>query len=405
MKVRAAAPDYWRGTSYDSWDGRTWSRSPLPDGVDDPNAGGVSADVPIERQNLVQVFTVVSGGSDLLFGAYRAVQHVSPDGRSHTQSDGTTTVPRVLGPGARYAVVSSRPVVDADLLRRADPLGGPLPSGVRARYLALPSRSPTRAVELARQVTDSQPTTYDKIRALERWIGDHTTYTLDIPPLPAGADAVDQFLFVDRKGYCEQIATSLAVMLRGIGVPARLGVGYVPGQRSWARDEFVVRSRDAHAWVEVWFPGVGWQAFDPTASVPMSGDSSPSTRARVVPWLVGAAASVVLAGLGVFGVRSIRRRRAITWEKHVLDRLERLGAQRGRRRSPSETATEYARALGEGPLADPRLYEVGVALSRAAYGPDQLDPAERRRIDRLLDEIAENAPPPARRRARATAGR
>ena len=87
-----------------------------------------------------------------------------------------------------------------------------------------------RVAQLAHDVAGDEPTTYDRIQALERWMGANTSYTLDIPPLPEGADAVEQFLFVDRRGYCEQIATSLAVMLRSLGVPARLGVGYAPGR-------------------------------------------------------------------------------------------------------------------------------------------------------------------------------
>ncbi len=72
-------------------------------------------------------------------------------------------------------------------------------------------------------------TTYDKVESLIAWIGPHTRYSTDIPPLPAGADTVDEFLFGNRVGFCEQISTSLAVMLRSLGIPAREAVGYVPG--------------------------------------------------------------------------------------------------------------------------------------------------------------------------------
>jgi transglutaminase-like putative cysteine protease len=407
MRVQAAAPDFWRGTSYDTWDGRNWTRTPLLNGVDDPwdlgSAGGVSA----ERQNLLQVFTVVAGGSDLLFGAYRAVQYVPPIGRPRTQADGTTTLAKPLGPGARYAVVSSRPVVDADLLRRADPLtmADGLPDAIRAQYLDAAALS-RRALDLAHEVTSAEPTTYDKIKALERWIGDNTTYTLDIPPLPDGADAIDRFLFVDRRGFCEQIATSLAVMLRSVGVPARLGVGYAPGQRSWSSNQFVVRSRDAHAWVEVWFPGIGWQAFDPTAAVPLSGEPAPSPRARALPWLIGAGVAVVVVALLVILVGRVRRRRAVRWEEALFARVEDLGARRGRRRRSSETPVEYTRVLGEEVLDDPRLGEVGVVLSRAAYGAEAVDEGERQRIEQLMSEIVENAPPvPTRSLGRRGGGR
>ena len=87
--------------------------------------------------------------------------------------------------------------------------------------------------------------------------------------MPAeGVDAVDDFLFVSQRGFCEQIASALTVMLRSQGVPARLATGYLPGERDRVSGVWKVRASDAHAWVEVWFPETGWEAFDPTASVP-----------------------------------------------------------------------------------------------------------------------------------------
>ena len=107
----------------------------------------------------------------------------------------------------------------------------------------------------------------------------HVRYTTDIPPLPAGADAVDSFLFGSRRGYCEQISTATVVMLRTLGIPARETVGYVPGPYNPITDLYDVQAKDAHAWVQVWFPGYGWQNFDPTADVPLA-NPSPGLGAR-----------------------------------------------------------------------------------------------------------------------------
>ena len=123
---------------------------------------------------------------------------------------------------------------------------------------------------LASAVTAHDTTTYDKVQSLIHWIGAHTHYSENIPPLPAGADTVDEFLFGNRTGFCEQISTSLAVMLRSLGIPAREAVGYVPGGFDPITDLYQVHANDAHAWVQVWFPGYGWQDFDPTAAVPLS---------------------------------------------------------------------------------------------------------------------------------------
>ena len=129
---------------------------------------------------------------------------------------------------------------------------------------------------LARQITASAPTTYDKVRAIEAWLGAHVKYSLNAPLAPRGVDVVDDFLFRSRVGWCEQVASSLVVMARSVGIPARLATGFVPGTRDALTGQFVVRERDAHAWAEIYFPGVGWQGFDPTASVPLAGDAHPS---------------------------------------------------------------------------------------------------------------------------------
>jgi transglutaminase-like putative cysteine protease len=158
-------------------------------------------------------------------------------------------------------------VSTVELAAAGDGTAGPDPG---ERYRALPP-VPARVAELARSLTADAPTTLAKVQAVERWLGANVTYTLDIPPLPAGADAVDRFLFEDRRGYCQQVASAFAVLLRVAGVPTRIATGVVAGDRDDLTGEWAVRARDAHAWVEVWFDGIGWQGIDPTASVPLGG--------------------------------------------------------------------------------------------------------------------------------------
>ena len=110
------------------------------------------------------------------------------------------------------------------------------------------------------------------MRAIESWLGANTKYSLNAPLSPSNVDVVDDFLFRSRVGWCEQIASSLVVLARSAGIPARLVTGFVPGSRDALTGRFVVRERDAHAWAEIYFPGIGWQGFDPTASVPLAGD-------------------------------------------------------------------------------------------------------------------------------------
>ncbi len=89
-------------------------------------------------------------------------------------------------------------------------------------------------------------------------------YDLSIPPQREEMDAVEYFLFEERRGYCEQFASSLAVMVRSLGIPARVATGYVPGEYNPFTGLYEVKASSAHAWVEVYFPGYGWSTFDPT---------------------------------------------------------------------------------------------------------------------------------------------
>jgi hypothetical protein len=106
------------------------------------------------------------------------------------------------------------------------------------------------------------------------------TYPYDFfPPAQApNTDAVDQFLFVDRRGVCEQYASALVVMLRALGIPARLAAGYGSGDYNSITGYYEVRANDAHAWVEVYFPGYGWIPFDPTPGWEGSPQSGPVQR-------------------------------------------------------------------------------------------------------------------------------
>ncbi|MEO7556178.1 MAG: transglutaminaseTgpA domain-containing protein, partial [Acidimicrobiales bacterium] len=282
LTVQAPAPDFWRGQTFDRWDGRVWTRSRSASSFPADGSGYVQpgvGDVDIGGQTFVQHFTVKASAMQVLFGAYRVDQIDTPVAGMIVHGDGAIELDGPIGRGTEYTVVSVRQNVTRDALREHDPVPADIPPYVSTPYLQLPD-VPDRVTALAHELTDGELTAYDKVQAIHRWLGSHVEYTLDIPPLPDGADAVDQFLFVDKKGFCEQIATSTAVLLRTVGVPARVATGYVPGDESLLGGEFTVRADDAHAWVEVWFPGIGWQAFDPTASVPLAGETSSTAGER-----------------------------------------------------------------------------------------------------------------------------
>jgi len=433
MRVRASAPELWRGQTFDSWDGRSWTQSEDDDRVR-PVRGPSPLELPIRYEDgvpaagaeLTQTFYLEESGPNLIFAAYQArVLHFA-DNAVFQMSDGTIRSGVGLGRGAVYTVVSSRPAVTPDLLRRSEAefasssqreRAALLPRQLRERYTQVPDSTPQRVLDLAADLTRGAPTTYDKVSAIEGWLGEHTEYSLDIPPLPAGEDAVDRYLFVDRKGFCEQIGTALVVMLRSQGIPARLVAGYAPGERNPFTGMFDVKASDAHAWAEVYFPGVGWQGFDPTAEVPLAGESGPSEAAGLWHWVarrlsppvwVSAAATVAACAL-LFGLsRLLRRRRARrnapapSWARVQVRRLEAAGGTAGRPRAPSDTVESYAGRLVSAGLCDDRLLSAAAVLDASAFGAGEPQQDQRELVEAAVGTCEARA---AGRSPNAKAGR
>lgn len=408
MRVRAQAPAFWRGQTFDRWDGRTWSSSfdaVVPISGEEAiqtlsTLGDDRVDSP-DAERFLQTFYIERPGPNLIFGAYRIDEVFFGERYLLELEDGTLRTGVNLGKGSIYTVMSEMTPVDGNLLRAADPLAVPYPNVIAARYLQLPE-VPDRVVDLAREITSGESTTFDKIHALEAWMADNTSYSLDIPPLQPGADAVDQFLFVDRKGFCEQIGSSLVVMLRSLGIPSRLVIGYTPGERNPFTGLYEVKASDAHSWAEVYFPGVGWQGFDPTAQVPLFGGSEVANtgssllsylagRFDALPQIVGR--SVRVAGMailvGVIGLLSwnwraeSRRRRMRSWAHRTLEAFEEIGGRRGIARSPADTPLEYLDSLELAGIEGAR--RAGELITASAYGSVDLDVSDVGIVEDLVD--------------------
>ena len=131
--------------------------------------------------------------------------------------------------------------------------GAPLPeSGPYARVKAL-----------AERITRDAPGNYEAVAAIERYLLENYLYDQDVSDRD---DPLPDFLFTDKRGYCQHFSGAMALMLRLIGIPSRVVSGFAPGLRDPDTGTFVVRDTDAHSWVEVWFPQVGWVTVDPTPS-------------------------------------------------------------------------------------------------------------------------------------------
>ena len=166
----------------------------------------------------------------------------------------------------RYEGFSLLPVANPLALREAST---EYSAGIRDVYLQLPPLD-QRIPELAKQITASAQTPYDKAVAIENFLQTRFGYTLNLTGKP-GDDPLAHFLFETHAGHCEYFASSMAIMLRTLGIPSREVNGFLPGEYNDLGDDYIVRASDAHSWVEVYFPGSGWMTFDPT---PPSTDSA-----------------------------------------------------------------------------------------------------------------------------------
>jgi protein-glutamine gamma-glutamyltransferase len=143
---------------------------------------------------------------------------------------------------------------------------GPYPPEVLRHYLQLPRLDP-RIPRLAAQITASAADNYDKAAAVETYLLTHFGYTLQLSRTPP-SDPLAEFLFIRKQGHCEYFASSMAVMLRSLGIPARVVNGFRMNEFNDVTSQYVVRDSDAHSWVEAYFPGYGWVSFDPTPGGP-----------------------------------------------------------------------------------------------------------------------------------------
>ncbi len=142
------------------------------------------------------------------------------------------------------------------------------PDYIKQRYLEVPSNFSPRVAELAQQIAGEEETAYDKAQAITQYLRRTITYTETVPTPPTNRDPVEWFLFEQRAGFCNYYASAEVMMLRSVGVPARLVIGYAEGTWDASTDVYSVHGKDSHAWPEVYFPELGWIQFEPTVSQP-----------------------------------------------------------------------------------------------------------------------------------------
>jgi transglutaminase-like putative cysteine protease len=288
-EVQLNAPRYyWRAETYDIYSGQGWVSSPVeqasyPAGeifvAEKPEFyRRVQHDFEIYNQEKPPVFRVgILESTDVpLDIEWRNVlARLTLPGAPNGSAD----LFRATSPVNTYQATSQMATVDVETLRDIWP---DYPEWVRTRYLALPPL-PERVTALAHDITATAPSLYDRAEAIERYLRTNYEYSLDIPAPPSGRDPVDYFLFDLGEGYCDYYASAMVVLARASGIPARLVVGYVGGAYDPVDAVYTVREANAHSWVEVYFPQIGWVEFEPTASQP--GFQRVSTGAAALPYV------------------------------------------------------------------------------------------------------------------------
>ena len=278
----------WRGAALTHFDGKRWFNLPaveeplrtegrrvlLHDGSSQP---GRRIEYEIRLSDIASNVLFVAGTPESMIIDVPVVSR---------SSSGTLSVPRINGAGLRYAVSSL-------LAEEASP-SAQLSPDARVEALALPPID-ERIRRLALDMTAGLATPDERARALERRLRHDYGYTLELLPAPV-ADPLATFLFVRKKGHCEYFASAMAVMLRSLGIPARVATGFLGGVYNPMTGWQVVRASDAHSWVEAWLPRRGWVTFDPTPPDPSPSSISLWSRAGLVldaadqfwqDWVVG----------------------------------------------------------------------------------------------------------------------
>jgi transglutaminase-like putative cysteine protease len=286
----------WRGNALANFDGRRWTSAERAAETLTANSDGWIAlrdkPKPGEARGEILQFTVLQEpmASDALFvaGTMLAIRGSftgETGGISHRRnylyrdSSGSLKNPFHNFVSVRYTEISQLPALNRAQLETA---GTDYPPGITDVYLQLPEID-RRIPELARSATQHALTPYDKAAALEVFLKTKFSYTLDLAGNP-GKDPLAHFLFETRAGHCEYFASSMTVMLRTLGIPAREVNGFLPGEFNELGGDYIVRASDAHSWVEAYFPGGGWIVFDPTPDAPVVSMTLFSRLSQLTDW-------------------------------------------------------------------------------------------------------------------------
>lgn len=327
-----------------------------------------------------------------------------------------------------YAMISFVSLATDDELREA---GTDYNRFITDHYLQLPANLPQRVRDLAENLTQGADNPLDRALAIQSYLrGSTFEYSLDISAPPAGSDGVDYFLFETKTGYSDYFGSSMTVMLRAVGVPARMAAGYAPGEYDSEANIRIIRDSDSHGWVQGYFPDYGWIDFEPTPrwpeqerkllSGPGSGlvpdrsaddgavddglddlledllddpgglssldSSGPGFSFDIVGLLIRAGIALGVVGVVwlIFQVVWTRGLGNATPVEKAYTKMSRLGTWAGIQRGANQTPVEYATALSNAfPTIATGTQHIAWAFAGSRYGNREVSEEEAEELDQV----------------------
>lgn len=260
---------YWRGRVYDHYENGAWTNASTVTENFAPSEGALEIPHQQARFETELTFTIRSNQQSLLYAPAEPVWF---------DHGGAVSI-RLL-PGERYDVLAWRaePAILTGSSYRVRALtGNPsvqdlrgagenYPEWVASLYLQIPQELDRELQPLAEEITRDASTPYDKAAAITAYLRNEIEYQTFVAPPPPGTDPALWVLFEYKRGFCNFSASIEVLMLRSIGIPARMAVGFAEGKYDGVTNSYTVRRSDAHAWPEVYFPGIGWVEFEPTGN-------------------------------------------------------------------------------------------------------------------------------------------
>jgi transglutaminase-like putative cysteine protease len=348
---------YWRSRIYTTYTGRGWEPLEVVAYNVEPDVVGT----PLGRYSLEQTYSLDATNVDALYAVNWPYVLVDSSGERSLGGDGV--IPSTVQGLYTYSIQSWAASPTLNELQSAT---SSYPEPILETYLQLPEELPARVGDLAARLTRGLSNNYEKAKRIETYLRANYPYTLDVPKAPDQRDTVDYFLFEAEGGFCSYYASAMTVMLRSIGIPARVVSGYAMGTHDPEMAAYKVVEGDSHAWVEVYFSELGWVEFEPTANratFPHS-DQEATTETEDEPLIVLTPSSqitliLIVGGAGVLTLAVLIGIRVVKRLRHEPYGLQRFGVagqiyqemrnilyRAGFHGHPAQTPHEYLHGLG-----------------------------------------------------------